>query len=614
MAPASASSYFPLHPSHLPGGPYVPASIEINNVCPSNKKIDTNGGVTFLRGPSFASPLLKPSLTSTLLHSSTSRLPQHVCFLTPPLITLAPAWQSATTPNSYTLKNPNEATSPQPSYNIFTEHPTVDSTSTVTSTIPRQQLSVFNRPSSSDIGSSPHPPYYNGADARQIQYSKNSFPAESPSKSVVIVSKAKRLERPKGPVSHLKAKALIKIEPKAPMELRHSPRPVHAIDTDIKKQPRATKLSRPPDIPLTNAAYIDLRRIWNENPSIPTTSSIAAWAAARNLRETRVVKWFKGKRYREKAAGKPHEGSYELSVDAPGPTTSSTDHVAKRELPDGVVPNAFDSETQTARMVQFSNPQKRCKRTTSVTRSSGRSLMDDLLLKRQLAVDSKAMLVQPSSIPVSTYRKRSLDPAILCTSASLDSQLRVRKRCKIEAPKTAYDTVTTPSAKKNTQLVAKKLSGDTILDSPDVVSPPNEPKAALETSRPTLVKHTTENTTSESPFAILPEITQVEDSRFRKADITFVLPSSSWGHLSSIRLLLQWETDALVECLTKPTKNPTWETQILVNKFDLNTLAKEIGWSMDPRSDLNDDLEFTPEQLNMMVELNRELEECRSEG
>jgi hypothetical protein len=74
---------------------------------------------------------------------------------------------------------------------------------------------------------------------------------------------------------------------------------------------------------------------------------------------------------------------------------------------------------------------------------------------------------------------------------------------------------------------------------------------------------------------------------------------------------LRWETEALLEALTKPAKNTGWrevphnQTEV---SGDKGTVC-ETGHGLGVASDFETALEFKPEQLDMMVQLNQEMQE-----
>lgn len=92
----------------------------------------------------------------------------------------------------------------------------------------------------------------------------------------------------------------------------------------------------------------------------------------------------------------------------------------------------------------------------------------------------------------------------------------------------------------------------------------------------------------------------------RTTDITFILPSESWRHLSSIPLLLRWETEALLETLITPAKSIVdWEeVPSLHGKSDLVSEGNVALYF-----DAEIPLEFTSEQLEVIVQLNKEMNE-----
>jgi hypothetical protein len=101
----------------------------------------------------------------------------------------------------------------------------------------------------------------------------------------------------------------------------------------------------------------------------------------------------------------------------------------------------------------------------------------------------------------------------------------------------------------------------------------------------------------------------LDNIRYRRAEITFALPSESWMHLSSMPLSLRWETEALLETLTTPVKSIDWEASP-EGPFDGNKMVS-IAESNDSEGvALDFDLdapEFTSKQLEMMAELNKEM-------
>jgi Homeodomain len=85
--------------------------------------------------------------------------------------------------------------------------------------------------------------------------------------------------------------------------------------------------------PFNQEILEDLRRIWDANPSVPTAASRKAWAEARGLHRTRVHNWFTNKRGRERLAGRPHTGTYELPVDAPVMLGASKPEAGETPIP-----------------------------------------------------------------------------------------------------------------------------------------------------------------------------------------------------------------------------------------------------------------------------------------
>lgn len=101
-------------------------------------------------------------------------------------------------------------------------------------------------------------------------------------------------------------------------------------DVKVKTEPSgppitlsASKRSVKPQITggyLTASNIDDLNRIWTADPRVPTIESRKAWAVAQGIAKDRVSAWFNRKRSRALRIGAAlGEGTYELSVDAPGP-------------------------------------------------------------------------------------------------------------------------------------------------------------------------------------------------------------------------------------------------------------------------------------------------------
>ena len=105
--------------------------------------------------------------------------------------------------------------------------------------------------------------------------------------------------------------------------------------------------------------------------------------------------------------------------------------------------------------------------------------------------------------------------------------------------------------------------------------------------------------------AVLPSIHPLLESKVDDgtADITFLLPSESWERLSSMPLLMRWETEALTECLAvPPTSSSLSET--------MKTLTGVPAVDEDAEMALSrglDNMEFTPDELAMMAQMNEEL-------
>jgi hypothetical protein len=111
---------------------------------------------------------------------------------------------------------------------------------------------------------------------------------------------------------------------------------------------------------------------------------------------------------------------------------------------------------------------------------------------------------------------------------------------------------------------------------------------------------------------IPPSKSNADHDRYRTADITFVAPSESWDELSSMHLLMRWETEVLVDCLTMPSKNTDWSVSLgKLAVVDEDMAVDDNDWSMALGGGFGN-LEFTPDQLQMMVQMNQVLE--RPEG
>lgn len=101
-----------------------------------------------------------------------------------------------------------------------------------------------------------------------------------------------------------------------------------------------------------------------------------------------------------------------------------------------------------------------------------------------------------------------------------------------------------------------------------------------------------------------PPKTKTEPNCYCAPDITFTFPSESWEHLSSMPLLLRWETESLLEPLARPVNiDLDW-------KDAPNIQSNEVPGDQDVALEFDlKTLDFTTEQLGIMAQFNKEMQE-----
>ena len=231
------------------------------------------------------------------------------------------------------------------------------------------------------------------------------------------------------------------------VKVKTEPKPITTLDcSDSANQTTnipstIPPVSRTPVITITPAISRDLNRIWAANPSVPTEKSRTAWAEARGLDKYRVNEWFRRKRAREKAQGRPYDGAYELAVDAPPPLSIGGNDIVKQEIQELSIPQVTSTISDlrkhahmtrsrgkpTCSRKKTTKTSKSSKETPSVQTSVACGLPSPSVYQPSSSV--KAILGDDSS-PPSAGSKRRLDSMVASIS---ESRAKASKRRKTEA-------------------------------------------------------------------------------------------------------------------------------------------------------------------------------------